>query len=249
MKQREASQFEPPEQAPADYAGARILEAMRSAPRYADAIFGNLACLAKDGPLLDFGAGDGVFAERFMRQGVNVECVEPDASNQAVLRGRGLTVASDTASLASDRYALVYTINVLEHLHDPERCLDELYRALRPGGQLFVFVPAFNILWTSLDDEVQHVQRFTRSKLATCLVQAGFEIETTRYFDSLGYFAALTVRVLETVRLFRYSPTTIGFYDRAVFPLSLIGDRFVSGMFGKNVIALARKPHKSAKVV
>ena len=65
---------------------------------------------------------------------------------------------------------------------------------MRPGALMFVFVPAFNILWTGLDDEVEHVQRFTRGSLRPALAKAGLEIVHLRYFDSLGFAAALLVR-------------------------------------------------------
>jgi SAM-dependent methyltransferase len=225
------------------YAGHRVLEAMRSAPHYADAIYGYMRSVspAVEGPVLDFGAGDGVFAEKFTRDGVEVECVEPDCANQAALRDRLRTVVSDVRSLASDRYAFAYTINVLEHLHELDHYLAELYRVLRPGERLFVFVPAFNILWTSLDDEVAHVQRFTRRTLNVRLARAGFKVESSHYFDSLGFFAALSVRILESVGLFRYSPTTISFYDNFLLPLSMFGDHFLYNLAGKNVISVARK--------
>lgn len=243
MDNRESSAGQP---ASPGYAGVRILKAMRSAPHYADVIYAKLAPLAGKQPILDFGAGDGVFAEKFLQQGVLVECIEPDPANQAALRARALTVVSDVRALATERYSLIYTINVLEHLHDLDHDLAELYRVTRPGGRLFVFVPAFNIIRTSLDDEVGHVQRFTRKTLATFLSRAGFETETSRYFDSLGFFSALIVRGLEAIGLFKYSPATIGFYDKAILPLSMIGDHLMSGIIGKNVIAVARKADRTS---
>lgn len=38
-------------------------------------------------------------------------------------------------------FDLVVSIAVLEHVRDPFRCAAELYRALKPGGELFVAVP------------------------------------------------------------------------------------------------------------
>jgi SAM-dependent methyltransferase len=230
-------------QAASDYAGHRMLEAMRSAPRYADAIYASVrdAAAGHKGPILDFGAGDGVFAERFLRDGIAVDCVEPDKANQVALTARGHDVVSDIAALASEHYAFAYTINVLEHIRELDHYLAELHRVLRQGATLFVFVPAFNLLWTSLDEEVEHIQRFTRRTLARRLMAAGFDVESSRYFDSVGFFAALAVRFLESVGLFSYSPATVGFYDRLIFPVSQLGDHAVSSVVGKNVIAVARK--------
>jgi putative flippase GtrA/SAM-dependent methyltransferase len=225
------------------YAGHRILEVMHSAPRYADAVYAHAraAYPSAEGPILDFGAGDGAFVKRFLRDGTAVDCVEPDTANQSALRVLVPVVAPDIGTLEADHYAFVYTINVLEHLRELDHYLAELYRVLRQGGRLFVFVPAFDVLWTSLDDEVEHVQRFTRQSLTADLENARFAIETSRYFDSAGFFAALTVRLLEKIGLFRYSSGTVGFYDRAVLPVSLFGDCILSRVVGKNVFAVARK--------
>jgi SAM-dependent methyltransferase len=226
------------------YAGHRILEAMRNAPRYADAVYRMVRSALPPGSsrILDFGAGDGMFAERLLRDGLKVDCVEPDPENQRSLASLGLSPVADIATVDDDHYDFIYTINVLEHLHDLDHHLAELRRVLSANGRLFVFVPAFAILWTSLDDEVAHVRRFTRASLARALASSSLVIEECRYFDSLGFPAALGVRALEAVGAFRYSPQTVGFYDRALLPFSLVADRMLSGVLGKNVVAVARKP-------
>jgi SAM-dependent methyltransferase len=226
-----------------EYSGHRVLEAMRSAPRYLDAVYGmaKLQATASSGPILDFGAGDGAFVERFQREGYNVVCVEPDPTNQNTLRGLGAHVVADVTELAGASYSFIYTINVLEHLPSPEINLAELHRVLRPGGNLFVFVPAYNCLWTSLDDEVGHVQRFTIRSLTSVVEHAGFVVESARYFDSVGFPAALGVGLLQRFGFFRYSPSSVGFYDKYLFPISRIGDMFLSSTVGKNVVLIARK--------
>ena len=225
-----------------NYEGHRILEAMRNAPRYADAIYRRLrAANIEDGPLLDFGAGDGVFAEHFLQDGIRLECVEPDAMNIDALRALGVKVTPDITLLPDAHFSFAYSINVFEHLHGVDYYLSQLHRVLRQNGLLFVFVPAFDILWTSLDNEVGHVQRFTRQSLCRYLEQAAFKVEMSRYFDSAGFPAAIAVKILEVIGLFRYTPETIGFYDKMILPISLAGDFFLSSFIGKNVIAIARK--------
>ena len=82
---------------------------------------------------------------------------------------------------------------------------------------------------------------FRRASLTRVLSRHGLAVEQSRYFDSLGFPAALGVRVMERLGAFRYSPGTVGFYDRALLPISLAGDRLLSGFLGKNVIAVASK--------
>jgi 2-polyprenyl-3-methyl-5-hydroxy-6-metoxy-1,4-benzoquinol methylase len=49
----------------------------------------------------------------------------------------------DLTSLTdAGRYDLIYSIDVLEHIHDYEAVLERLARALRPGGLLFIHVPS-----------------------------------------------------------------------------------------------------------
>lgn len=50
-------------------------------------------------------------------------------------------------------------------------------RVLKPNKKLFVFVPAQEILWTSLDEEVDHARRFDRHSLQVVLERAGFNID------------------------------------------------------------------------
>jgi SAM-dependent methyltransferase len=230
-------------QTPELYQARRILEAMRGANNYSAEIYRQIreVPLGRSARVLDFGAGDGLFLEKFARDNVTTDCVEPDPHFREVLRQYGSRVEARIEDLSSASYELVYAVNVLEHIEQLGTALAELRRVLKPGGHLFVFVPAFTVLWTSLDDECSHIRRFTRSSLRHALEQADFNIVRDRYFDFLGFPAALTVRALEAVRLFRYSSGSVDFYDRVIFPLSKRLDRLTGGTVGKNVLTLARR--------
>ncbi|MBX9775402.1 MAG: class I SAM-dependent methyltransferase [Xanthobacteraceae bacterium] len=218
---------------------------MRHAQRYADAIFKRVYAVGADKRnILDFGAGDGVFAERFLVNDLPVDCVEPDPALRAMLAKTAKDVYTNIADVPIDHYDLVYSINVLEHIQNVENALDGIRRSMRSGAVFFVLVPAFPVLWTSLDDEVGHVQRFTRATLERCLASAGFQTIDIRYFDSIGFAAALSVRILEKVGLFQYSNNSVSIYDRYLVRPSLTIDRLTSRWFGKNLIATVRKPAK-----
>jgi SAM-dependent methyltransferase len=225
------------------YAGTRILEAMRSGVRYGEAIFTELHGAIPDDvcTILDFGAGAGFFLEKFHAIGVAVDAVEQDENLQTMLRPLAGIVWSDIRNVPNESFDFVYTVNVLEHIVELDEACAHLSRVLKPNRKLFVFVPAHEILWTSLDDEVQHVCRFDRWSLRVALERAGFNIENMKYFDSLGFPAALGVRVLERVNLFKYGSGSVGFYDHYVFPVSRQLDCLFNGWIGKNLIAIASR--------
>jgi SAM-dependent methyltransferase len=223
------------------YTGHRVLEAMHEAVHYTQAIS---SLIEKAWPahairVLEFGAGDGAFIRRFREAGQNVDCVEIDDWLRAGLRNVAGQAYANIRDVQSESYDFIYSVNVLEHIPDLVNELVELRRVLRPGGTLFVFVPAFRMLWTSLDTEVGHVTRFTRASLTRALRSGGFKVSRVNYFDSLGFPAALAVRLLEKCGLFSYGGGSIKFYDSRIFPVSRALDGIFQRFVGKNLVTVA----------
>jgi SAM-dependent methyltransferase len=188
--------------------------------------------------IADLGAGRGTFAELLRARGLEVSCIEPDPENQAVLRQLGFPVQAAAEEHEPESLDYVYTLNVLEHVPDDGALVGAVFSRLRKGGRLFVFVPAFPVLWSRLDDHVEHQRRYRRAPLVAMLRQAGFILERARYADSLGFFAALLARRAEA----EISPRSIWLYDRFLFPVSRFLDPVLGHFFGKNLAVLCRKP-------
>ena len=167
-----------------------------------------------------------MFTEYFLHDGIRVECVEPDAKNIDALCALGVKVAASITLLPNTHFGFAYTINVLEHLHDVGYYLGQLHRVLRQNGLPFVFVPAFNALWTSLDDEVGHVQRFTQRSLHRYLERRDFKWKNL-IFQFGGFPRCICRKVLEAFGLFKSRRKRSGSMI-AIFPISLAGDIFLS---------------------
>jgi hypothetical protein len=103
-----------------------------------------------------------------------------------------------------------------------------------------IYVPAFNFLWSSLDDQVKHYRRYTKRSLRQLVEQAGFSIEELRYADALGFLAALGFGTLRHSAA-TITPRSVTFYDRWLFRPSRLLDRLFHPFFGKNVYVIARK--------
>lgn len=85
----------------------------------------------------------------------------------------------------AQQYDAVGIFDVLEHVDDDRRVLDELFRVLRPGGGLLVTVPQHRSLWSPMDDLACHRRRYARRELVEKVESAGFRITRVSSFVSL----------------------------------------------------------------
>ncbi|GAA4411456.1 class I SAM-dependent methyltransferase [Quisquiliibacterium transsilvanicum] len=221
------------------YSGRDNLDAMRSAVRYNRFLEQLVARHAPpgNGPVLDFGAGLGDFALALKRRGLDVSCLEVDASLAARAQAGGLhtVMAIDEISPQSLHYA--YSLNVLEHIEDDRAALTGLRTRLQSGARVLVYVPAFQVLYSEMDRLVGHHRRYTRRSLEAALSGAGFRVEFSRYVDTLGFAASLLYRAISGSGTL--TADSIARYDRLVFPLSRMLDSLTDRWIGKNVYAVA----------
>ena len=225
------------------YSGSDVLEIMAEAVRY-NAFLTNevLRYAPKSGHVLDFGAGIGTFSAPAAKLGLKVTCVEADDGQRSKIRElHGLNSFKNIEEIANSSVDYVFTLNVLEHIEDDVEALRQLNRVLAPGGLIYVFVPAFPILYSEFDRRIGHYRRYRKGNLVQAVTAAGFSDITAKYCDSLGFAAALTYKMVSgqdgTV-----SPSAVGLYDRYIFPLSRIIDIAANPFIGKNVALTARKP-------
>lgn len=224
-----------------DYAGTDVLEVMAEAVRYNRFLTDSVRRYATPGArVMDFGAGIGTFAASLKEFGIAPICVEVDSAQRARIAEKGLPVHASTAEMADGSVDYIYTLNVLEHIDDDLSALRDLERVLAPGGRIFIFVPAFQILYSAFDRRIGHVRRYTRPGLVRLAEQAGLVVESARYCDSLGFAAALAFKMISDDSG-SVSGTSVRIYDSLIFPISRMLDTVAGPFVGKNVALLARK--------
>jgi SAM-dependent methyltransferase len=188
--------------------------------------------------VLDFGAGVGSLAVLVRQEtGMTPETLEIDPVQREILKRRGFDPVEDLAAVPAG-VDFVYTSNVLEHIPDDVSALRALRDKIAPDGRIAIYVPAFELIWSSLDDKVGHHRRYTKSMLRDHLQQAGFRVETICYRDSVGFMLALLFRFIGN-ESGEPSPKSLVFFDRVLLPISRALDLIVSPLFGKNVFAVA----------
>lgn len=205
--------------------------------------------------LVEVGAGIGSFSELILSQHVckTLSLVEPSDSMYERLAAHVQqldTSASvdtyhatfvDAADLIKTRHApdsIIY-VNVLEHIADDEGELDAVRRTLSECGRVFIFVPALQWLFGTLDVRVGHVRRYSKSELEEKLRRSGFKILRTTYFDFPGvapWWFRYCLMKSDTLE-----PGAVRFYDRFIVPAVRRIESVVTMPIGKNVIAIAEK--------
>jgi len=218
---------------------------MKQATRYNDFLIGLIQKHSVGRQALDHGAGAGTFATPISQGDMRVLCVEPDQDLRAELAGSGLDVAASLEDVAACSIDYAYTLNVLEHIRDDDKAIHDLYRCLKPGGRLLVYVPAFQVLFSQMDEHVGHFRRYRRKPLVRLLRDTGFNVSTASYVDSLGFLATLVYKLIGS-RSGSVSPGSVALYDSMIFPLSRVIDFMTVGSFGKNLAIVASKPSRSA---
>jgi SAM-dependent methyltransferase len=202
--------------------------------------------------ILDVGCGTGATSAALRRFG-DVTGLDMGLAALGHARARGLVVARASAEslpVGDACFDVAVALDVLEHLDDDRRALEEIRRVLRPDGLLLATVPAYSFLWSSHDEALGHRRRYRRGELQARISAAGLEIELCSYVMASILPVAIAVRLSE--RIFpRRGPSQSG-YVLLPRPLNELLTHLTSLSswllpittlpFGLSILAVARRP-------
>jgi 2-polyprenyl-3-methyl-5-hydroxy-6-metoxy-1,4-benzoquinol methylase len=150
------------------------------------------------GRLLDYGCGNGWYAERMRQRGWTVTGMDfsPHAAAQ-VHKHFGIGVIVGTIphpQIAPESLDVITMSNVLEHVHAPRELIHAAAQALRPGGLLAVAVPNrdswgfrhFGCDWWGLQLPL-HLSHFTPATLRRLVNSAGLVVRQVRLVAHAGW--------------------------------------------------------------
>lgn len=175
------------------YSGAKTLEVLEGADNYNKWIAERINSYIKS-PVLEVGAGTGNISER-MTNLKDLTLTDVDLRFVKLLRkkfsGRtNVTVESLDISkkLSNVRYKFksLYSVNVLEHIKDDTKALQNMYILLEKGGRLVLLVPAKKAAFTEIDKKLGHFRRYEKRELLEKMRKAGFKNVNIEYFNILG---------------------------------------------------------------
>ena len=225
------------------------LEVMQAAVNYCTWITDEIRPYVQ-GRCLEVGAGCGTLSRFLLRTNVqSLFCLEPAANLIAQLQiavqcaQKPVEVINATleefTAATNERFESLVCINVLEHIPDDQRALQQLVELLHPNGYLCVYVPALPQLFGSMDTTFGHQRRYTRERLKVLVHRAGLRIEKLYFLNSVGVVAWWLLG-----KIFRQRTVTLAQvqrYDRLLIPLIRRLERIISPPIGQNLLLVAQQ--------
>lgn len=105
-----------------------------------------------------------------------------------------------------DEFDVMGAFDVLEHIKEDQVVLDQMHRAIRPGGGVLLTVPQHDFLWSRIDEHAYHVRRYAAQELADKVSAAGFKLERITSFVSLLLPLMITSRARQLPVDEKYDP-------------------------------------------
>lgn len=207
--------------------------------------------------VFEIGGGNGYVSLGLQRGGIGAVVVEPGAEGAAVAFERGLPVinaAFSSSLFAAESLPAIGLFDVIEHIADDKMFLTECFKTLRPGGFIYVTVPAHQALWSVDDEYAGHFRRYDRGSLTEVLRAAGFAPQLVTSFFMMLVPPLFLLRTLPSKlgqRKVESADAAFAHHDESIvsrameralaFEVAAIGAGRALP-FGTSMLAVAQKP-------
>jgi len=149
-----------------------------------------------------------------------------------------------------EKYDSILLLDVIEHVDQDADFLRHCAKFIKPGGLIFINVPAFNSVFSVYDELVGHQRRYTKATKARLAKKSGLKLLTQHYW---GFLLLPLLLVRKAILLFTPKEKIIkrGFQE----PSKLIGSvldaicalEYKSGLSrlspGSSLLSVLQKPN------
>ncbi len=223
--------------------------------------------------MLDLGCGAGRHAFEVYRRGADVVALDMNAAElrevaavfaamrtagEAPARAAARTAVGDATEMpfADGCFDSVIAAEILEHILDDQRAMNELARVLRPGGRAAVTVPSFlpeRICWAMSQDYHDtpggHVRIYTRVELEAKLKRSGLTVGAHHHAHALHspyWWLKCAVGVHNDRHPLARAYHRLLVWDIVKRPaFTRIAERALNPVLGKSIVVYLRKPAQS----
>jgi SAM-dependent methyltransferase len=159
--------------------------------------------LSKDRRMLDLGCGTGAILNILKEFGHSYGI---EISHEAVkyLKNKNIKdiIVSDANKpipCKENKFSLITCLDVLEHVDNDIRLINEMLRVCEQDGYMVITVPAFNILWSYHDEALYHKRRYSKKQLIEMLDKSNCRIIKATYYNFSFFLPVLIFRKLRGI--------------------------------------------------
>jgi SAM-dependent methyltransferase len=196
--------------------------------------------------MLEIGCGHGILRQMLEAATKwNVDGMDLNAGalfHSAPGRGRtALYNIHDRAPALAARYDAIILFDVIEHIEDPASFMSSALYHLKPGGHVFINVPALQSLYSKFDVAVGHCRRYNKGTLEAELAKAGVRKVDDRYWG-LTMLPLLALRKLWLSLRSERPGTATTVVQRGVLPPGKLADAVLTTMMQVETSTIANPP-------
>jgi len=142
-----------------------------------------------DSEILDIGCGLGQIFP-ILRKFGHVEGIEKNSNFVKVLKNKYPDIEIHNTKfpnpiLDNKKFDLISMFDFLEHVNSPLNILRAANNILKNDGLLLVTVPAYNWMWSKIDEISHHYRRYDKNTLRIEIEKEGFECIYSSYFMTI----------------------------------------------------------------
>lgn len=160
---------------------------------------------SKDCKVLDIGCSSGIFLndlEQLEFKKENLFGIDISEKAIANCKKNGIQNAfvMDAQKISlSEKFDIIVASDCLEHLRDDTAAIKNWTTLLKTGGKLYVFVPAFQSLWSKHDEVNMHYRRYTNKELKSKLITENLTILKSSYWNFFLFIPLYFFRKIDAV--------------------------------------------------
>lgn len=197
------------------------------------------------GEILEIGCGIGNMTELLVDFGkVTATDIEKYyiSKTKKRMKKRVLTGYGDAETnkffFKNKKFDTVINFNVLEHIKDDQKALNNMSSKLKKDGKLVIVTPAHKALFGTLDKNLEHYRRYEKKDIKVKFEQAGLKVEELKYinwFGAVGWF--INSKILRRKIL---PSKQLGVFALISRPF-LFFEKYMSPPFGLSVLIVGKK--------
>lgn len=152
--------------------------------------------------ILNIGVAGGATSVMLSKFGSIVSTEIHEECRNFVNNTLGLYCVSDSVtqmSFPANTYDFVCAFDVIEHVENDVRAIDEIFRVCKPNGYIVLSVPAYMSLWSDHDVINQHFRRYNHNMVKKLLVNHTCKLVFHTYFNFFLFFPIYLFRKVKNV--------------------------------------------------